>query len=47
MTGAPLPPGADAVLMVEHVQELASESGGAASGEARLHDLCARFQGEL
>lgn len=36
MTGAPLPPGADAVLMVEHVQELASESGGAASGEARL-----------
>jgi molybdopterin molybdotransferase len=36
MTGAPLPPGADAVLMVEHVQELDSESGVAASGDAWL-----------
>jgi len=36
MTGAPLPPGADAVLMVEHTQESESESGVDASGEARL-----------
>ena len=34
MTGAPLPPGTDAVLMVEHAQETDNESG--ASGEARL-----------
>ncbi|MFZ0516732.1 MAG: gephyrin-like molybdotransferase Glp [Acidobacteriaceae bacterium] len=37
MTGAPLPPGADAVLMVEQAQEVESESGVAANGEARLH----------
>jgi molybdopterin molybdotransferase len=36
MTGAPLPPGADAVLMVEHAQETQGESGVDASAEARL-----------
>ncbi|MGB8481782.1 MAG: gephyrin-like molybdotransferase Glp [Acidobacteriaceae bacterium] len=36
MTGAPLPPGADAVLMVEHAEETECESGVDASGEARL-----------
>ena len=35
MTGAPLPPGADAVLMVEHVQERQSELGVDASRENR------------
>lgn len=34
MTGAPLPPGADAVLMVEHVRDVADESG--PSGSIRL-----------
>jgi molybdopterin molybdotransferase len=36
MTGAPLPPGTDAVLMVEHAHETESEAGVSASGEARL-----------
>ena len=36
MTGAPLPPGADAVLMVEHAQEIERASAVDASGEARL-----------
>lgn len=36
-TGAPLPPGADAVLMVEHAQETGRASAVDASGEARLH----------
>ena len=35
MTGAPLPPGADAVLMVEHAQEIERASEGDASGEAQ------------
>ncbi len=35
-TGAPLPPGADAVLMVEHAQETGGASAVDASGEARL-----------
>lgn len=39
MTGAPLPPGVDAVLMVEHAQETESESGVDARGEARLQRL--------
>ena len=37
MTGAPLPPGADAVLMVEHAQETGSESGSDANGRVPLH----------
>ena len=36
MTGAPLPPGADAVWMVEHAQEIERASAVDASGEARL-----------
>jgi molybdopterin molybdotransferase len=36
MTGAPLPPGTDAVLMVEHAHERHGESGSDASGEAPL-----------
>jgi molybdopterin molybdotransferase len=36
MTGAPLPPGTDAVLMVEHAQETARASGDDASAEGRL-----------
>jgi molybdopterin molybdotransferase len=35
MTGAPLPPGADAVLMVEHAQETESQSDVDARGEGR------------
>ena len=36
MTGAPLPPGTDAVLMVEHAQEIARAFGVDASAEGRL-----------
>lgn len=36
MTGAPLPPGADAVLMVEHAQEIQAAAGGNSSAEVRL-----------
>ena len=36
MTGAPLPPGADAVLMVEHAQQTERALGGDSIAEARL-----------
>ncbi len=36
MTGAPLPPGADAVLMLEHAQETERGSEGDSSAESRL-----------
>ncbi len=36
MTGAPLPPGADAVLMVEHAQEGGGERGSADGAQARF-----------
>ena len=46
MTGAPLPPGADAVLMVEHAQESVGESGGNHGAEVPLrrfvHPLAGR-----
>jgi molybdopterin molybdotransferase len=45
MTGAPLPPGADAVLMVEHAQETESERGVDASGEARRQRFVRPFPG--
>lgn len=38
MTGAPLPPGADAVLMVEHAQEVASSQEEDKAGEGRRFD---------
>ena len=43
MTGAPLPPGADAVLMVEHAQE--SDPGVDANGAARLQRLVRPLSG--
>ena len=47
MTGAPLPPGADAVLMVEHVQESQSEPGVDAKERSGRNDRCVRSLGEL
>jgi molybdopterin molybdotransferase len=45
MTGAPLPPGTDAVLMVEHAQEIATEPGADASNGARPQHRVRLFPG--
>jgi molybdopterin molybdotransferase len=45
MTGAPLPSGADAVLMVEHAQETGSESGSDANGRPALHRFVCALPG--
>lgn len=47
MTGAPLPPGTDAVLMVEHAQECENESTINANGEARLQRFVRPLAGRI